>query len=389
MLKKFAYITQLLLLAVLCGCSASQSAAPVIVPASASFNQETPPPVTITLAAVGDNLLHNTVYHWAQTANGYDFLPLYQPVSPLIEQADIAFVNQEAPASGQPPSSYPTFNSPQEALRDLVKLGFDVINLANNHMMDKGGQAVLDTLAFTDTLECLTIGAHQSSQARKQPAIIERDGITVGFLSYTYGTNGIPLPKNQPDLISLIDPDTIASEVSALRSQCDFLVVSMHWGNEYQLSATAAQKELAQLLADLHVDIIIGTHPHVIQPAQWLEAADGGHRTFVIYSLGNFISSQSRTNTMLGGMLTAQLQKTADGVCSIEAVGLLPLVTHFESGMKNYCVYPLSQYPESLAQKHYLRKKNGDLSTDYFLTLSQDIWGEFWQDETSAALMLQ
>ena len=389
MRPKIALIVKCLLLVLtLSGCTANTQTTAPLIPASAP-PPSPPPPAVLTLAAVGDNLLHNSVYQWAQTADGYDFLPLYQDVAPLIEAADVAFVNQEAPMSGAPPTSYPSFNSPQEAGRDLIKLGFDVINLANNHILDKGSAAVLSTLAYLDTLDCAVIGAHATSEARQTPVILERNGITAGFLGYTYGTNGIKLPKDKPDLVSLIECEAMKREITALRSQCDFLIVSMHWGTEYQLSPTAEQEELAQLLADWHVDVIIGTHPHVTQPAQWLTASDGSHRTFVVYSLGNFISSQSRTNTMLGGMLTARLQKTADGALTIEAVGLMPIVTHFEAGGRNYRVYPLSQYTPELAQKHRLRAKNGDLSVEYFTQLSQDIWGAYWQDAAAAAVMLE
>lgn len=389
MRKKWLIWGQLLLLILLlCGCTTQTESTSPVIPATAPL-VETQPPAVVTLTAVGDNLLHNTVYQSARTADGYDFLPLYQAVAPFIAQADIAFVNQEAPMSGGTPSSYPSFNSPQEAGRDLAALGFDVINLANNHIMDKGGQAVLSTLAYLDTLDCVVIGAYSSSEARQKPVIVERNGITAGFIGYTYGTNGIPLPKDKPDLVSLIDREAITREVSALRSQCDFVIVSMHWGTEYQLTPSTEQQDLAQLLADLDVDIVIGTHPHVIQPAQWLAAADGEHRTFVAYSLGNFISSQSRTDTMLGGMLTARLQKTSDGQCTLEAVGLMPLVTHFEAGAKNYRVYPLSQYTPVLAQKHRLRAQNSDLTVDHFTQLSQDLWGDYWLNEEQAAALLQ
>lgn len=387
--KNLLTIPLLLLLLLLSGCTTHTEALSPVVPASAPAAQLPPPPTVITLTAVGDNLLHNTVYQSAQTAVGYDFLPLYAPVAPYIAQADVAFVNQEAPMSGGAPSSYPCFNSPQEAGRDLTAMGFDVINLANNHILDKGGQAVLRTLDYLDTLDCAVIGAHRSTEARQTPVILERSGITLGFIGYTYGTNGIPLPKGQPDLVSLIDRETITQEVTALRHQCDFVIVSMHWGNEYQLTPSSEQEDLAKLLADLGADIVIGTHPHVIQPAQWLEAADGGHRTFVAYSLGNFISSQSRTDTMLGGMLTARLQKTADDQCTVEAIGLMPLVTHFEAGAKNYRVYPLDQYTPSLAQKHRLRAKNSDLTIEHFTQLSQDLWGEFWLSEQQTADLLK
>lgn len=226
------------------GCTQAAADQKLVTPTLAAI-QETPPETTITLVACGDNILHNTVYQSAKTDNGYDFQPIYALIKPYIESADIAFINQEAPLSSDyPPSSYPNFNSPQQIAADLTAIGFDVINLANNHIMDKGAKAVLNSLAYLDTLPVAAIGAYSSQEERNIPTLITKNDITVGFLGYTYGTNGINVPKDKPYLVSLIDESVMEAEITALKNQCDFLVVSMHWGNEYQLNPSKEQEHL-------------------------------------------------------------------------------------------------------------------------------------------------
>ncbi len=350
-----------------CACS---SAVEKIVPAVAPVL-----PKSVTLIAAGDNILHNTVYNSAKTAEGYRFQAMYDSVEPIISAADIAFINQEAPMSSlHEPSSYPTFNSPQEIATDLLAVGFDVFNLANNHMMDKGVKGVLSTLNYLDTLPVHIIGAFASEESRKQPVILTKNGVTVGFLGYTYGTNGITIPKDKPYLVGLIDDDILRTEVSALRSQCDFLIVSMHWGDEYHHQPNDEQKRLAQLLAELNVDVVIGSHPHVIQPMEYLTSANG-HRTLVVYSLGNFISSQNKVDTMLGGLLYVKLTKASDGYCFIAQSGLLPTVTHYDNSYHEFKIYPLDNYNESLSKKHRLFIKGQTLlNPTYLQQLAQEIW---------------
>jgi len=342
--------------------------------------QKEPEPEEVTMIAVGDNLLHNTVIKAAKTGDGYDFKPMYENVRELIESADIAFVNQEAPLAGNiaEVSGYPNFNSPQEAGRDLVEIGFDVINQANNHSMDKGKKAVMATVDFWKNRDdSVMLGMYGDEDDRSTFRIVEKNGIKIGFLSYTYGTNGIPIPKDTPYLIPLIDKDVIKADIEGIEDKCDALAVSMHWGVEYQLKQNGTQEELAEFLCSLGVDLIIGHHPHVIQPAAWIES-ENGNRAFCVYSLGNFISSQEKTNTMLGGMMSLTLRKYPDGRIEITDEGVIPLVTHYENGGKNYRVYPLWDYTDDLAKRHRVNAKDKKVTVEYFEKLSEDILGEFW-----------
>ncbi|MDP4108978.1 MAG: CapA family protein, partial [Bacillota bacterium] len=287
-------------------------------PSATSPDKGTAPeaePEYITLAAVGDNLIHNTIFKSAKTENGYDFTPIYEHVRGLIDACDLRFVNQEAPLATDiyTASGYPNFNTPQEAGRDLVKTGFNVINEANNHAMDKGDKAVLSTVEFWKSQNnVIMTGMYDSEEDRNTPRIFEKNGIRVGIISYTFGTNQIPVPKDEPFLISVIDKDKIRRDIEALDGKCDLIVASMHWGVEYNLSVTDEQRELAGYLAGLGVDLIIGHHPHVVEPAEWVEA-ENGNRAFCVYSLGNFVSSQQKRVTMLGGMLLVKIEKDPDG----------------------------------------------------------------------------
>ncbi len=375
-----------LLLITLCACSpADKEAGTATEPPSAGEEQPSKPqpseqpyePPTMSLVAVGDNLIHNTVFMAAKTGGGYDFKAMYAPVRDLIESADFAFVNQEAPLATDiyAASGYPNFNTPQEAGRDLVATGFNVINEANNHAMDKGYKAVLSTVEFWKGQSgVIMTGMYDSEQDRDAPQIFEKNGIKVGILSYTYGTNGIPLPADRPYLVSLIDKARIRRDIGALQGKCDLIIASMHWGAEYNLGVTDEQKELARFLTEEGVGLIIGHHPHVIEPAEWIEA-ENGNRAFCVYSLGNFISSQQKRVTMLGGMLKLTIAKNEDGSISIENPGILPIVTHYEKNGKNYAVYPLYEYNDELAGRHAVNAYDKPISMDYLTGTAQEVYG--------------
>jgi poly-gamma-glutamate synthesis protein (capsule biosynthesis protein) len=205
--------------------------------------------------------------------------------------------------------------------------------------------------------------------------IIKKNQISAGFLSYTYGTNGISLPRDKPWLVSLsVDQNRMAAEIDALRPLCDFLVVSMHWGNEYDHNPTATQRKLAVFLAEHRVDLIIGHHPHVLQTWEYLSRPDGG-TTLCFYSLGNFVSAQltrPTLPTLLGGLMYLRVKKTGKTI-TVDETGILPLVTHFEPGYRNLAVYPLYQYTEDLAAKHHRKSTEGELSVSWFNALTQRV----------------
>ena len=341
-------------------------------------------PARVTLVAAGDNLLHNTISFDAEQGDGsYDFRPVYQFVKGMVSAADIAFLNQEVPLSGTV-GRYPTLDAPQQAADAVVDCGFDVVNEATNHALDKGVQGLMTTLEGWQQRGILTLGAFLSPEDASQPRLLEKGGMTFGFLGYTYGTNGIPIPEGQEYCISLIDRAKIKSDIAALRPQCDYLVVSMHWGTENRLTPTEEQQELAQMIADCGADLIIGHHPHVLEPAQWLTGA-GGNQTFCVYSLGNFVSSQNTKETMLGGLLSLTVVRDEAGNITTEAPGILPVITHFENGGKNYRIYPLEDYTQDLISRHAVRKYDSPITLEYYQDLARQVLGEFQQTKETFA----
>jgi poly-gamma-glutamate synthesis protein (capsule biosynthesis protein) len=335
-----------------------------------------PEPTRITLVAVGDNLLHMPIVNWCKTEDGYDFTPLYTEIKELVLAADMAFVNQESPLGGEgfAPSGYPTFNSPQQAGLALADTGFNIINQANNHGLDKGAKAVLATADFWEGVpEVVFIGINRSAEERAAVRVVEAQGYRFAWLAYSYGTNGMPMAHSY--LMNLIDKDAMAADIEKAHTLADAVIVSLHWGNEYQLTPSREQRELAQFLADLGVKLIIGHHPHVVQPLEWVEGKDGCS-TLVMYSLGNFVSNQNRRNTMLEGMLSVAFLADEEGI-TIEDHGVIPLVMHYERGYTAYGVYPLSAYTEDMARRHYINQLDRPVSLDFFSNLAQEIWGDY------------
>jgi poly-gamma-glutamate synthesis protein (capsule biosynthesis protein) len=245
-------------------------------------------------------------------------------------------------------------------------MGFSIVNHANNHALDMGEKGILATLdvwAAIPGISCL--GARQS--AEKEPVIVTKNNISLGFLAYTFSTNGLPLPKDKPWLVSLVERKTMAEEIDALRPLCDFLVVSMHWGDEYAREPSAAQISLAGFLAEHNVDLVIGHHPHVLQRFDSLPRPDG-KKMLCFYSLGNFVSNQDRRETLLGGVLYAKFQKDGTAL-SIVDEGIIPVVTHYEPGYTKTRVIPLYEYGNELAEKHrHYSPKNG-IDVAYFHSL--------------------
>jgi poly-gamma-glutamate synthesis protein (capsule biosynthesis protein) len=223
----------------------------------------------------------------------------------------------------------------------------------------------------------MVLGIHESELAREENTkknITTINGIKLGFLSYTYGLNGIPLPKNEPYLVSLIDKNVMALEIDKLRPFCDFLIVSMHWGNEYEHKPSKTQEDLAAFLAAHNVDLVIGHHPHVLQPVRKIKKADGSDM-LVYFSLGNFISAQNESPRVLGGMMRISIkrEKVSDKIV-IEDAQLIPLVTHYEPGSKNFKVYFLKDYNEPLILLHALYGGKRKLTLTFLNNLIQSIF---------------
>ena len=330
------------------------------------------PPVTtntLTFIATGDNLFHETIVDSYLKNGVYDFTPIYTEIKSIVESADLAFINQETVMGGVSfgYSGYPAFNTPQSLAKTIADTGFDIVNHANNHAMDMGKTGLYATLDLWDTIKGITvIGARKSGESAR---IITKNNIKLGFLSYTHSLNGIALPPDNPNLVSMNNRTKMAQEIDALRPLCDFLIVSMHWGDEYQLEPGRDQISLAQFLAEHNVDLIIGHHPHVLQKAQVI-TLENGRKTFCIYSLGNFVSNQREKERIIGGIMAVKFTKTEQGSetkeLSISDFGMIPVICHFDRGFINTKVYPLYSYNEDLLKNHAL--KNKDLTIDFFYT---------------------
>ena len=319
---------------------------------------------SLSMITAGDNLIHSSVYKDANknaNYNGYDFKPMYELIKPIVSKYDLAYYNQESILGGTKLglSDYPTFNSPQEAGDAMLDAGFNIVSLATNHTMDSGEKAVLASREYWDTkTDVLAVGSYSSNEDRNKVRVMEKNGIKYTMLNYTYGTNGISVPKGKEYLVNvwptdldLNDPErddeyqeykkTVKEDIDKVKDKTDLLLVAMHWGIEYTHDPTEYEKDMAQYLASLGVDVIIGTHPHVIQPVTWIDD------TLVIYSLGNFISAQYQDqnyNKMVGLMTSFKVTKTTKGKeSSIKISDVNNELTYtYYIGYRNFKIVPFN-----------------------------------------------
>ncbi|MEA4919561.1 MAG: CapA family protein [Clostridiaceae bacterium] len=324
-----------------------------------------PENTVITFTAVGDDLIHNTLSFDSKTGTGYDFSHIYKGVKDYISGSDIAFVNQEVPLDGSV-SAYPVLGAPKEVAAALSGVGFNVASLANNHMADRGASAIGDTVsALYDAGFKAVVGAYSDKEKASEYTVLDVNGIKIGFLAYTYGLNS-GLGGGNEWMVNFIDKDKIQKDVEAIRPMCDFLAVSMHWGVEYKKTPSDSQREYAKFLSSLDVDLIIGHHPHVLEPAQWIDR-EGKEQTLCIYSLGNFVSGQREEDRLLGGVLKLQLEFSPDGeFIGFKDAQIDGVVTHYETGNKGFALYMLGDYTDELASRHGLHKYNLPISLGYF-----------------------
>lgn len=337
----------------------------------------------VHLTAAGDNLIHSSLYKQAAaraTDGGYDFDFAYEHIKPLIN-GDINILNQETPICNDifEPSTYPCFNSPTQLGDEMLSLGFNVFNHANNHILDKGVKGTEATLDFWATKRNATVcGAYRNEADMNDIRLRTENDITFSFLGFTEHTNGLKVREDSDvKIIYTSDLETIEKQITEAKKLSDVVVVSIHWGVENSHTITDAQRGLAQKMADWGADIIIGTHPHVIQGVEFIERNDGTP-VLVAYSLGNFISAQNVGNRMIGGVLDFNVRKDgATEKITIEDVKFIPVVTQYEWGFSNIRVYPFSEYTKEMADSHGVRE-NSDFSYDFIVkTLQNNISEEF------------
>lgn len=343
-----------LIVGLLCGCVKE----PTPTPLPPIENQD----VVVSFTGVGDNLIHSSIFKDALQEDGtYDFTSQFSGISSEIWNSDLAFINQETMIAGVELglSGYPAFNSPSEIAQNLNELGFDLVNLATNHSLDRNLIGIEKTLAyFNEQKPMVHNGIYTSWEDYQKIPVIERKGMKFSFLSYTYGTNGIVSEYDYE--VSYLDEDKIKTDIRKAKEISDVVIVSAHWGIENDFVPSESQKYYAQLFADCGANVVVGTHPHVIQPVEWVKGING-NETLVIYSLGNFMGGMLDVDNVIGGMIQFDFVKKENEPVEIQNVNFIPLVIHFEGNQANimderyhYKTYQLSDYSDELANKHVL-----------------------------------
>ena len=280
-----------------------------------------------SLVMVGDLLVHDRLYNAMKTSDGYNFKPALTYIKDIVKDYDIAYYNQETILGGEEIglSSYPSFNSPYEVGDAMIDAGFNLVSLATNHTLDRGEKAITNSVNYWNKHpSVLAVGSYLSFEERDKVRIKEVNNITYTMLNYTYGTNGIKVPEGKEYLVNVwpctgnnLESDTkyqeykekVQEDIKRVRDKVDVLIVAMHWGVEYTHIPTNYQLDMASFLEEEKVDIIIGTHPHVVMPVTYI------NDTLVVYSLGNFLSAQETNidnNTTVGLMTGITITKKVD-----------------------------------------------------------------------------
>ena len=353
-------------------------------PVSAEPQESSEPEKDKVVSFLGcpDNIIHPSVFYTAigraaekgGTAPNYDwntlhdqkydFAKMYEYVADAVKNADVAYINQETLPGGTQRNvdGYPCFNTPMQIIDTVMGLGYDVVNLAHNHMLDSGDTSFLTNAAhaFSDA-GATVIGYYEDSSALDNIPLIEVNGIKIAFLAYTYGTNGITLPASSKVVIPYFSEELLRRQIPAAREIADFVIVSAHWGDENSFWVNSDQQKYAELMCELGVDLVLDMHVHVVQPIEW-KTSSTGHKTLVVYSLGNYISGMVAGKNMLAGMLSLDIVKSAEtGEISMQNVYFIPTVTHYTAGARrgnkdtgytDFMIYYLADYTQELAGKH-------------------------------------
>lgn len=312
---------------------------------------------TIRLAMIGDVLLHTQILYYK------DYSPALKPMEKTLQNYDYLIANQESLAIGNkfPLSGYPRFSSPDFIIRDVKEAGADMLNLANNHILDHGEAALRTEFENIEKYDLPYVGAYQSEKDANKPRVVDVDGIKIGVVSYTYGTNGFKVPAGKEYLVNYIDENKIKRDIKKIKKLSDVVVVNMHWGTEYVTKENDTQRHLAKVINKAGGDIIFGGHPHVIQPYDEIVGKDG-HKTGVFYSIGNFYATiTSGVETMVGGAASFRITKQGDEVTVDKPVFKASAVLQ-DNGM--YKVFPLAKVegktPASYTDLKWVQNIMGD-----------------------------
>lgn len=344
-------------------------------------NNETVAPVkediNIKMTVIGDIMCHNSQYKDAYNGSTYDFSYVFEDIKNYISSADIAVGNLETTFAGKERgySNYPRFNSPEQLAYNLKDMGIDVLCTANNHSMDTNYSGVVSTLDFLDDAGISHMGTSRTAEEQNQILVKDVNGIKIAFLAFTYGTNGIPVPSANSYCVNLIDKDLILKQLELAKAQePDLICVNMHWGLEYQNVQNSDQEDWADFLFENGVDVILGSHPHVLQPMEkrTVTLEDGTTKNcFVIYSLGNFISGQTKKNTRTSIILNINFTKDGEtGKTTIGDVSYVPIYM-YKSSSGSTKRYKLLDITSSIAE--YENGSDTSIGQSTYSTLKSEL----------------
>ena len=334
-------------------------------------------PDEVSLVMVGDNLLHTPLIRNAEREDGtLNFDSLYEEMVPYFQEADISVIVQETVLGGKELgySGYPMFNSPQEVGDSLVRAGFDVVLHSTNHALDKGAKGVENTLEFWKKYPDITVlGINESIEKQNSITYLEKNNIKFALLNYTDSTNGIAKPYGKEYLVNTVNEERIKNDLAIAEQNAEFTIVFMHWGTEYSLKETEFQTNLATMMCENGADLILGSHPHVLEPVKWVEA-ENGNKALVYYSLGNYVSRQKEANNLLGGMASVKISRNKDDSLYIKEASIMPIVTHYNTNSRGFRVYPLKDYTDELASQHGVNQFDGKVSIERFKSTVEKVF---------------
>lgn len=353
------------------------------------------PPPEYKIIMVGDILLHTPVEESCLQPDGsYDYDSLFSHTKEEIAAADLALVNQEVIIGGADLgiTGYPSFNADFSLCDSLAGAGFDIICHATNHAMDKGRKGLINCAKYwrENYPQITVLGIHDtadtSTSCGAEPVILDLPDMKIAVLNYTYGTNGIQLPDDMPYAVDLLNEEQVAADIQRAEELADFTIVCPHWGTEYRLTSDASQEKWTKIFAENGADLILGTHPHVIEPIEWVTDEASEHEMLVYYSLGNFVNWTSGTgegvaNRMVGGMAEVTLTKNDNGEVEIADYGVKPMISHVASGPEGVTTYFLEDYPEELAEENEIVSQDPEFSREYCVNLCDSVWGDLWKTE--------
>ena len=333
---------------------------------------------TIELLAVGDNIAHETIRETGMREDGtWNYDDVYQYVKEDVEAADLALVTQETifVEDREDVSGYPSFGTPPEFGEALVNTGFDVIASATNHALDKGTDSIEYTLYWwkQNYPDISVLGLYDSQETSEEIPVISCKELKLAILDYTYGLNGLELPRGKEYMVNVYDEEQAREDIRQAKELADVVVVVMHVGVEYDQDVDEETRDWTDVFLEEGVDIVIGSHPHVVRTMETLTGEDG-HKMLVYYSLGNFTSTQTDLPSLMGAMAKITVRKNIEtGQIEIPEHEFIPLLMYYNKEIPEAAVYKLEEYPQELIEDHFVYQDNPDeFSLEYYRKLFEE-----------------